>query len=151
MFNHPIRAPYVALAAAEMVVLMMSVYLGIKIRLPDTIIDLSSFQDPFYPSAIVYSLTMLISTAALGVYDVRYREGFTSMAIRTVVSYCLLGMTALVVLFYLVPAIKMGRGVLSLSIVISLVNVLALRWVFFETVDRDALRRKVLILGAGKN
>jgi sugar transferase (PEP-CTERM system associated) len=85
----------------------------------------------------------------MGVYDSRLREGFASMAMRSVVSFCLLGAASLTILYYALPILYMGRGVLFLAVMISLVLVMPARWLFFEMVDARQLRRRVLIYGAG--
>lgn len=149
LFNHHVQIPYVLLSALECVALMVAVYLGIRLRLPDEVIDLTNWRDPFYLKAVLYAVVMLACTFALGVYHVRYREGFLAVAVRTVVSYCLLGAIALTVLFYVFPDTYLGRGVLTFAVVISFVFVMGIRWAFYQTVARDTLRRRILILGAG--
>ena len=59
-------------------------------------INLKDFSDPFYSYALTYSAIMIASVLALDVYTVRYREGFIAAAIRTIVSYCLLASTTLI-------------------------------------------------------
>ena len=127
-----------------------SLYAGISIRLPEEPIDLSNLGDPFYAKATLFAFIMLSCTLAIGVYQSRFREGFSGVAIRTVVAYCLLGASALTVIYYVIPPLYVGRGVLSISIFVSIFFVLLLRFGFFSLVDITRLQRRVLILGSGK-
>jgi sugar transferase (PEP-CTERM system associated) len=72
------------------------------------------------------------------------------MAVRCVVSYCLLGSAAMVILFYVFPGLSIGRRALFGSVILSLVVIVVLRKLFYVVVDASRLRRHVLVLGAGK-
>lgn len=150
VFNHFVHTPYLVLSFVEAVLLVVSIYIGIRIRIPDETITLTNIYDPFYLKAAVYTVIMLSCTLAVGVYQSRFREGLTGVAIRTVVAYCLLGASALTILYYLIPVLYLGRGVLSISIFSAIFMIVALRWAFFSVVDISRLQRRVMILGAGK-
>ena len=62
----------------------------------------------------LYAVVLLGSTMAMGVYSTAYREGSVAMAVRTVVSYCLLGCALLSIIYYFAPSLIMGRGVLAI-------------------------------------
>ena len=149
VFNHYVHTPYLVLSAFEAPLLVLSLYIGISLRLPEEPIDLGSLTDAFYAKALVYCFVLMSCTLAVGVYQARFREGITGVAIRTVVAYCLLGASALTIIYYVVPAVYVGRGVLSVSIFVSLVVVILLRWAFFLLVDIKRLQRRVVVLGAG--
>jgi sugar transferase (PEP-CTERM system associated) len=53
--------------------------------------------------------------------------------------------------FYTFPAVFVGRGVFGYAILASLVLMLLSRFLFLRFVDRQELRRRVLVLGAGYN
>ncbi|MCG8313621.1 MAG: TIGR03013 family PEP-CTERM/XrtA system glycosyltransferase [Pseudomonadales bacterium] len=149
VFNHYVHTPYIVLSVLEACLLVVSLYFGITLRLPDSFIELTRFSDPFYLKAVVYTGVLLSCTLAIGVYQSRFREGLTGVAIRTVVAYCLLGASALTIIYYIVPDLYIGRGVLSISIAIAVGVVIFSRWAFFALVDIERLQRRVLILGAG--
>ena len=75
----------------------------------------------------------------------------TGMVLRTLVSYFFLGTAALTILYYLIPSLFLGRGVLAFAVTVSLVSVLLARLVFFKVVDAAQLTRRVVILGAGES
>jgi len=151
LFNHYIHTPYLILGVIEFVVLVVSVHLGAAVRYPD-VNELSfSVSEPIFAQSIVFSLSLIACTLAIGVYPAKLNEGHIGVLIRTVVSYCLLGASFLTVLYYLFPSLFLGRGVLSISILIGYVLVFPIRVMFFWLVDANALKRRVLILGTGSS
>ena len=54
------------------------------------------------------------------------------------------------VLFYVAPEIHLWRGATLLVLAVSLVGMVVIRLVFVRVVDQRVLRRRALVLGAGK-
>ena len=150
VFNHYVHTPYLLLSAIEFSLLCVSLYIGISLRLPTVEINLADITDPFYLKATIFALVMVFCTLAIGVYEARFREGFSGVALRTLVAYCLLGAMTLTVLYYMAPEIYIGRGVLSISIFVAVGLVLVARFLFFKAVDVQKLQRRIMVLGAGK-
>src|SRR5690625_7518985 len=100
--------------------------------------------------AVVYAVVMVACNVAMDVYPARLREVVASMVVRTVVSFCLLGVAALTLLYYLVPQWYLGRGMLLAAVVVSLLLVRPMRYLFFAAVGVEALRRGVVFIGAGE-
>lgn len=150
LFNHYIQTPYLVLGAIELGLLLVAAYTGFYLRFGPGILDEISLGSDWFLRALIFALVMLACTMAMGVYQSRVREGFVSMTVRTVVSYCLLGSAALTVVYYLFPPLYLGRGVLFIAVLTSLVLVLLARALFFGLVGVDRLRRRVLFLGAGE-
>lgn len=151
LFNHYIHTPYLVLGVVEFVVLVVSVHLATAIRYPEVAVFSANLSDPLLIQSVVFGMSLMACTLAIGVYPSKLIEGHIGVLIRTIVSYCLLGASFLTVLYYLIPSLFLGRGVLSLSILIGYVLVFPVRVVFFLLVDADALRRRVLILGTGRS
>lgn len=149
IFKHYLHLQYVLLAVAEYVLLMAAVYLAVQLRFPDEPLKSFSYSDPLFHQSSVFAFVMLCCTLSLGVYEAKLREGFSGVAVRSVVSFFLLGAAALTILYYAIPYLQLGRGVLSIAVVLSLLFCLAARAVFYLIVDSSALRRKVLVLGTG--
>ena len=94
---------------SEGVLLWVAAYLGFFLRFGD-------FPSPeFFDTALIFSLTILASMVAMGVYGSRLREGFTGMLLRTAVSFFLLGTALIAVLSFLMPDLGFGRGVFLIS------------------------------------
>jgi sugar transferase (PEP-CTERM system associated) len=107
------------------------------------------FSAPLWLAALIYAVVMHACTMAMGIYAAGFRDGLGAMAVRSLVAYCLLGCGLLTILYYLVPELYMGRGVLALAIIFTFVALTLIRIVFFKMVDRETLRPRLLILGTG--
>ena len=115
IFKHYVHLPYIYLGVMEALAIAASVYVT------DWFLSGRVTRPTLLPSAVVFSLIMLISMVSMGVYQSRLREGFAGMMLRTAVAYFLIAALGLAVLFYLVPALSLGRGTLATSILISFV------------------------------
>ncbi|TQV71779.1 TIGR03013 family PEP-CTERM/XrtA system glycosyltransferase [Exilibacterium tricleocarpae] len=149
IFNHYFHIQYLILGLVEFGLLIVAVYLASGLRFGFNFEGLVAV-DGLLERGLMFAAVMSCCTLAMGVYLARYREGFVSMALRTVVSYCLLGGVALTVLYYLFPYFFLGRGVLFWAVMVGIGLVLLSRWVFFQLVDIKKLKRRVLIYGSGR-
>lgn len=148
IFNHYVQSPFVFLALAEFAVLAVCAYVGVvHWGWGD---EAFRYGEVGVRYALVFASVMLLSTLALGAYTAGITESFASMSVRCVVSYCLLGSAAMVILFYVVPGLYIGRRALFGSVMLSLLVVVLLRKLFYVLVDISSLKRHVLVLGAGK-
>jgi sugar transferase (PEP-CTERM system associated) len=86
---------------------------------------------------------------AMGLYQARLREGFAGIVVRLMVAF-LLGSLALAALYYLIPYLFLGRGLLTGTLLVSFAMILVLRFAFLRVIDDEKLKRRVLILGAGE-
>lgn len=151
IFNHYIPFQYVVLTLVEYWVLVLAVYCAHMLRFPNEAISVINLDDPAALKTSLYAVVMLCCTLALGVYEAKIREGFSGVAVRSIVAFFLLGCGSLTILYYIVPGLQLGRGLLTLSVIISLVLCLLVRAVFFLLVDSSQLRRRILIWGNGAN
>lgn len=153
VFNFHIPLPFVFLFFIEFTILMASVYGGVYLRFGSV-----SWQPEFgaltsLPAkAAFYALIMMISLIAMGLYQAKSQTGkllLPGIFLRVAISL-LLGVIALTLLYYLVPSLYIGRGVNAYTLMITIVTCSLLRFIFFRTVSRKFLRRKVLVYGAGE-
>lgn len=148
VLNHYLHSKFLVLGAVEFLLLVFSVYSGLYVRnlVGDyqIVLELPAIQTMSFASV------MSVCSLAMGVYTSTFREGMTGMALRTVVSYFFLGTASLTVIYYIVPSLYLGRGVLAFAVTFSLIYVLLARLAFFKLVDLAQLTRKVVIIGAGE-
>ncbi|MFV1973778.1 MAG: TIGR03013 family XrtA/PEP-CTERM system glycosyltransferase, partial [Thiohalobacterales bacterium] len=88
----------------------------------------------------------------LGLYD-RLSctwEGRSAMMLRVLTSF-LLAVFPLSFIFYVAPDLSVWRGPALLAFGISLITVSGVRLIFFRVADQKLFKRRVLVLGAGKN
>lgn len=146
LFNQYIRVPFLVLASVEFLVAVLAVCLGYFVRL-----NISSLDDSELPvvTVLLVGISLLLSMFAMGLYQSRLREGFEGVVVRLIVSYGA-AMILISLLFYLFPSLHVGRGIVALALLICFFIMLLVRWLFTKTVDEHALKRRVLVLGAGE-
>ena len=85
---------------------------------------------------------------AMGLYQSRFRGGVLGVFLRSLIGF-VAGGVFLALVFYVVPALYFGRGVFGLAVLIAFFMVGTIRPMFFYYVDRDLLKVRALVLGAG--
>lgn len=149
IFRHYIPRSFIALGLLEFLILILSVYLGVWIRFADAPAAERLEVEPVAVKALVFAAVMIFTMTAIGLYQRNFREGMGGVLLRVALS-AVLGFTLMGVVFYLFPATFLGRGAFGIAAGISVVFIMAARLVFFRLVDQETLKRRVLVLGAGK-
>ncbi|MFN9774802.1 MAG: TIGR03013 family XrtA/PEP-CTERM system glycosyltransferase [Burkholderiales bacterium] len=141
LFNHYLSIRLILLTVLEGAVLFLSVIGGFHLRFPT-----SSFDSPNLEAG-VFTFVMLMAMSALGMYHL-HAEPFRTTVHRLVIAY---GMSLLMIslVFYLLPELYVGRGVMAWSSLLAVGSVLLLRLVFFRLTEVGLPRRRVLVLGNG--
>lgn len=146
--RHYLPVPYLVLGIIEICLLIIAAH--------SSQVFLSNLGELFPAegvsgSAWIFAIVLTICTASMGVYPSLVREGFFSMLMRTFVSYCFLGVSGLIILGWLFPSIGLTEQELFWSILASILLVSMARGIFTLLTDSNALKRNVLVLGAGKS
>ncbi|MEO8778326.1 MAG: TIGR03013 family XrtA/PEP-CTERM system glycosyltransferase, partial [Rhodanobacter sp.] len=137
------------LVLVEFVLLIMSVYAAVILRYWSHADTQSMFTQMLQWRAPLVALVLILSMAALGLYEIHLRAGLLGRLTRQCAAF-LLGGTALTLLYYLAPLAYLGRGVLGIALVLGYLVVALWHVLFLSFVDADLFKRRVLILGAGK-
>lgn len=147
-FQYHLPTEYVLLGGIEFIALNISFFLGFSLRFPAS--GWGIVQGDYIFSALLYSIFMQLSLIAFGAYQRKSRQPIEMVALRVAGSLSV-GMVAHSLIFYMLPTLFMGRGVIGLSFIISFVLVMAVRTVYQQIDENRDLRLRVLVLGAGKN
>lgn len=99
--------------------------------------------------ATVFTAMIMLGMTAMGMYQAHVRATRFGEIARQAVAF-LLGTLGMLVLFYLIPQIEIGRGVLILALVIGFLLVSTFRLLFARLVDVETLKQRVLVIGAGE-
>jgi sugar transferase (PEP-CTERM system associated) len=145
-----LHMPLAVLAAFEGLLFVFVLFLAAMLRLgtvaPTTF---EGSQPGLWVCATVFSLGTLIALASLGLYSPRQRSDLPGLIVRLAVAVAASFVLASA-LFYEVPALRVGRGILALSAFFAFCSVLVTRAFLSQVVDEGAFRRKVLVFGAGQ-
>lgn len=146
IFRHYIPRSFLLLALCEGLIIWFSLVLGVELRLgAESYAEL----EPIWPKALAFMLVVMGGMTAVGLYKNNFRDGWQGVVLRAVLSM-VIAVIAASFLFYAFPALTIGRGVFAVSFVLALLGIVCARLVFFHLVGKDALKRRVLVLGAGR-
>lgn len=149
IFNHYVSKLVSALLLMELSLLIASVYLARILRLLGESEAVSGRFVNFFPSSIAFALVMVFSMSAFGMYQ--FDNGKPSAAntfLRLMPSFTL-GFGFITLIFYLVPELYLGRGILGLATMLAASLILWSRILIFKTFRFRFLESRVIFLGEG--
>lgn len=144
--KHYIHLPYLFLGIAEAALLGVSVWAA---KLLGGQVDKLGLLDIDIAQMLIFSGLLSCCTLSMGVYTALVREGFSSMVLRTLVSFFLLGSLSLFIVDLIWVDI-FPQGLIFWSVLIATSAVIVARFVFIKLVDADQLKRRVVVYGAGE-
>jgi len=148
IFRRYVPGSLLVLAGIEAVVLFLAVYAGLLFRWAEvTGEEVDLFR--FLPEIGVYVGVVFVVMFSLGLYQKEHFKNLETTFVRTIFSF-IFGFFALSVVFYIYPPLSIWRSVFAVAFVASIVGILLARFLFLRVADLDALKRRVLVLGAGE-
>jgi len=147
-FKMHLRVPFLLLALLEFCICVAAVHVAVFVRFSDHMLESAFNSNSPLPTSVLFGLVMPVTMMAMGLYQSRFRGGILGVFLRSVIGF-VCGAVVLALLYYLVPSLYLGRGVFALAILIAFFMVGTVRPLFFYYVDKDLLKLRVLVLGAG--
>lgn len=143
--KHYIHLPYLFLGIAEAILLGLaawwSQYFDSSIEASEGVVD--------WAQILVFSGLLSCCTLSMGVYLALVREGFSSMVLRTLVSFFLLGCMGLFLIGLLFGKELVPQSLIFWGVLFATGLVVIARFIFMRVVDTGQLKRRVVIYGAG--
>lgn len=150
IFRHHVPLSILLLALVEVVLFAVAFYAGAYLRYPgETSQELHDYIGPLLPRAMLFSVVMFVGMMSMGMYQARTQEGIVALMLRVGLSMAV-GLVLLSVIFYLVPSLFVGRGATIIASEAAFVLIVVNRLAYLLLADKQGLRRRVLMLGAGK-
>jgi len=147
IFNHYISSTVILLIATELFVLMATFYLGITVRFPHMSIGYVLLTN-YFTEAGTFTLTMVVSMALIGMYQLETRPNIEAILIRLMPSI-VLGFGFMTLIFYLLPDLYFGRGILGIVMFLSLPAILITRCALLRWLNLEILESRAVVLGTG--
>ncbi len=141
--KHYIHLPYLFLGMAE------ACLLGVAAWMSQFFIAEQPVVTSNWPQIIIFSVLLSCCTLSMGVYLALVREGFSSMVLRTLVSFFLLGSLSLFIIGMIFGEELIPQSLIFWGVLIATGLVVITRFIFLKVVDTDQLKRRVVIYGAG--
>jgi len=143
-FGHYVHFFFLLLAITEILVLIATTYL--TIRLQETGMEELSVVGVL-PKSVFFSLIVVLCMAAIGLYDTSQRESFPGILRRILVGY-FIGIISVSLLTSIITAFSIWAYLPTVAIV-GLVPIIAIHLFFYRYLDNDISRRRVLVIGTG--
>lgn len=134
----------------DMSVVLAAVLLAERLRFMGDPASLDQFIAAGPARELLLPLFVTVAMACFGLYQTHGRHNHWDFLLRLMLSFVLAGVV-LVVVYYLLPGLYIGRGVLALSLVLGFIVVLSLRQLARHFFMSDIFRRRIVVLGAGNN
>ncbi len=139
------------LALIEAGLAFLALYAAVLVRFQTPISHLSDLEQelgPLWPRGLLFSVIVAICLLAFGLYSSRQRAQLGGILVRLVAALAVAS-GAIAAAFYLIPDLRLWRGVSALAVFGTGCAVLASRLVFARAVDQEIFKRRVLVYGAG--
>ncbi|MFP4614851.1 MAG: TIGR03013 family XrtA/PEP-CTERM system glycosyltransferase [Thiohalorhabdus sp.] len=149
LFQHHIKAGFLILGLVELMVLVVAVAVAAYARFEWDPLLVRESAGPLFPKAVFFALVVQLAMVATGLYQRHLRDGYGGIARRLSIAF-VIAVIFLTVFFYTLPELYLGRGILGAALLIAFPALLAVRATFFSVVRSPGMRRRVLVLGAGR-
>jgi sugar transferase (PEP-CTERM system associated) len=135
---------------AEAAIHASAVYLAVALRFLGFSLQLNIEGVPalLLPRALLYAAVMLGVMTAFGLYGAALHKKDREYHARFLASFPA-GAVAMAIVFYVVPTVVLGRGLMALSLLFSFTLTALAREVFFHIIGHEALKSRILVLGSG--
>jgi sugar transferase (PEP-CTERM system associated) len=137
------------LAGIELAMLSGAMLAATFLRFRIPVPTIEARVGPLWPRLVLFSVVMIVSLFAFGLYSSRQRAPAFGIAVRLAAAVGA-GTAVTALSFYVLPYVWLGRGVMLISALIALSGLLASRYVFTHVVDDEAFKRRVLVFGCGQ-
>ncbi len=150
IFRHYVPISLVALGTIEALILFGAMYAGVAARFSGFELNASTAASifPIYPKALIFTVVILGTMIALGLYQRDSQQSDWGYYVRCGVSF-VVGLFVITLIFYAVPSVSVGRGVFAYTLIFAFIGHITTRFVFLKVVDYEALKRRILVLGTG--
>jgi sugar transferase (PEP-CTERM system associated) len=136
------------LSITEWMIFLCALPLGVAFRF-DLRLPPETTSGELVLIGIVYATVMSLSITAMGLYQ-RGMHDADAGRFRLAMAF-IGGTAALALVYYLVPSISIGRGVIGLTLLFSFLGSVVLREGWRRLAGTNVTTRRVLVVGAGNN
>jgi sugar transferase (PEP-CTERM system associated) len=148
-FRLYLKVPIVLLALIEGSLFVYAPYLAAALRFGPSATERATPSGHLLPTALLFASFAVMALFAMGLYTIRQRSGTVGTVLR-VVAGLLVAAALSALVYFIVPNLTIGRGMLALTTVIGVASALITRLLFEHIVDQDLFKRRVLVYGAGR-
>ena len=124
-------------------------YIAALIRFGADPAELEQSGDAYQLESAIFSVVLSLAALAMGLYSRRLRVGSSGLLIRFSIAL-LATLIIMAIIFYVLPQLFLGRGLLGLSAAVAFVSFAGVRFTFARICDEPYFRRRLLVYGTGR-
>ena len=148
IFRHYIPKTLFVLGGIEILILLISFEISYQVHVYNGIPTVWVAEGGIGKTA-VFVVVMVAMMTAMGLYHRNSRDEFTGVVLRVLLSFAA-GFVLLSILYYAVPDLLVGRGVMVLGLAFAFSGVFLSRLAFSKYLDgEDTAKEQILIVGSG--
>ncbi|MGE0385613.1 MAG: TIGR03013 family XrtA/PEP-CTERM system glycosyltransferase [Gammaproteobacteria bacterium] len=152
IFRHYIPKTLLILGATEALILLVSIYLGVTVRLIELqaagIAPGVGLLQQALVTSVVFAAVMMSMMFAMGLYQRDLRDGPRGILFRLCLSFAL-GFGVMAVIYRLLPGLMVGNGAFMVALACAGIGIGSCRFLAYQR-TASLLSRRVLVLGAGE-
>ncbi len=146
IFRNYVSTAYLSLMLVELAAYFSAIFIGAHLRF----LRAEGWQadSDWWITALLFALTMVSLNASVGLYQRTTQQGSLINLLRLSISF-MLAAVVMSLIFYAFPGLFVGRGIFGFAFLFSLFATALVRYLFYQFIDSQRLKRRVLVLGAG--
>jgi sugar transferase (PEP-CTERM system associated) len=149
LLRHHIHFQYLLLVLAEFALFVAAPFAAAMLRFAADPPRLHEVISSLWPTALILSLVMWLAMLAMGLYAPRQRA--RSLGIVGRIALAAAGtLFVCAALFYMLPSVLVGRGVLAIAAGLAAIGASALHLLLERHFAEELLKRRVLVYGSGR-
>jgi sugar transferase (PEP-CTERM system associated) len=149
LFGEYVHVSIAALAVVEFAVYFVAFILAALVRFGADLPEFERLEGPLWPTALVFGFIMFVCSLAFGLYSARQRARIFGIAMR-VLAAVTAGVAVTAIVCYIIPALRVGRGVMILAALGALAGITLTRTALSRLVHEDVFKRRVVVYGSGQ-
>src|SRR5688572_17920103 len=148
IFSHYVPGRLIFLAGMELLVLLLSAYVGITLHLGEPGTPITGFGGEMPPQAVIFALGMLIVMSSMGLYQADLWGDTQAISMRLAAAFILV-FVASGLLSVFVPSLQLAPSTVGITLLAALAGSVVVRTAFYKWSELGLFKSRVLVLGTG--
>lgn len=150
IFHHYISTVFLALFVVEYCVFFASMYFGSQLYFLFFSPAQWYEETNIFIASILFAGSLSLCLAGIGLYRRSIGLKEYELLSRTAIGFSA-SILITVSIYYFYPQLFIGRGILSIALIMAVFAMLVCRFIFNKLAEQSILQKKILVLGSGNN
>jgi sugar transferase (PEP-CTERM system associated) len=146
ILGHFLHLPLVGLALVELLLFGCAMLGAVALRLGLILAQVEAELGPLLPRMLLFAAACSVCFLAMGLYTTRQRVDILGIGLRIAIA-TVVAVLATAAMFYIIPAVEIGRGVLGIAAALAVAGSIVVRTVSSRLMDIQGMKKRVLVYG----